>query len=291
MSYAEAVLMRAHELNPLNKDHFANLGRLNSYWSRWSGDPTRLRAALDWYEQVNKIAPQDVTLLNEKTSVLVELGNYAATNSDKAQADSYYQQARVALERSRELDSNFTDTYIRLGDLTRQVDKNLDAATDLYVQVIGRDSAALTNSIESIATDLAARPELLMKLRTAYAAAAATQEQTLAALTQTPDGITNPGTLQTQVALLQTITGLLAVRGGDVPSALDPYRRATELQPLNPTYSRNYSIVLSDTMRYADAITETQRLIGQLRGQSGSEKSIADAEQLIALFKRTGGIQ
>ena len=291
MSYAEAVLLRAHDLNPLNKDHFANLGRLNSYWSRWSGDETRLRAAIDWYEQVNKIAPQDVTLLNEKTGVLIELGNALATKGDKTQADSYYQQAHVALEHSRELDPKYNDTAIRLADLTRQADKNLDAATDLYVEVIKRDPAALTNSIESIANDLAARPELLLKLRTAYADAAATQEQTLAALTQTPDGVTNPGTLQTQVALLQTITGLLAVRGGDVPSALDPYRRAAELQPANPTYSRNYSIILSDTLRHADAITETQRLIAQLRGQSGSEKSIAEAEQLIALFKRAGGIQ
>ena len=95
--------------------------------------------------------------------------------------------------------------------------------------------------------------------------------------------------MRAQVAIYQTITGLLAVRNGDVAGSVTAYRRAVELQPLNPTYSRNYSIVLSDTVQYAEAIAETQRLITQLRGQTGSEQTIAQAEQLLALFERVRG--
>ncbi|NTU85554.1 MAG: hypothetical protein HGA45_40405, partial [Chloroflexales bacterium] len=291
MSYAEAVLLRAHDLNPLNKDHFANLGRLNSYWYRWSNDPERLRTALDWYEQVTRIAPQDVTLLNEQTGVLVDLGDYTASNGDQAQAASYYERARALLEHSVALDPNYADTYGRLGDLARLADKDLDAATGFYVQAIERDGLALTNSIESVANDLAGRKDLLLKLRDSYTAAAATQEARLAAAEQAPSVAADPATIGGQVAILQTITGLLAVRGGDVASSLEPYRRAAELQPLNPTYSRNYSIILSDTVRHAEAIAETERLITMLRGQPGSEQTITEAEQLIALFKRAQGGQ
>ncbi|MEI6179690.1 MAG: hypothetical protein WCP31_02960 [Chloroflexales bacterium] len=286
MSYAEAVLLRAHELNPLNKDHFANLGRLNSYWYRWANDPERLRTSLDWYKQVAVIAPQDVTLLNEQTSVLVDLGNYTTAKGDQAQATDYYQQARTLLEHSRTLDPKYPDTYVRISDLTRQIEKDLDAATTIYLDALSHNPNALNNSIEGITTDLKTRPDLLLKLREAYTGIATTQEADLATAAQNG---TDVSALRAQVAIYQTITGLLAVRNGDVAGSVTAYRRAVELQPLNPTYSRNYSIVLSDTVKYAEAIAETQRLITQLRGQTGNEQTIAQAEQLIALFERVRG--
>lgn len=288
MSYAEAVLLRAHDLNPRNKDHYANLGRLNSFWWRWSSDPERLRASIDWYERVTPIAPQDVTLLNERAGALVELGNYTAGAGDPAQAQTYFDQARELLERSATLDPNYADTQVRLGDLARSAGNDLDGATAAYIRAIELAPAAAASSIEGVAASLAARPDLILKLRDAYAAAAARDEAALAASSATGADL-EPA--RAQAALLHTVAGLLAVRGGDGPGSLEAYRRASELQPANPTYSRNYSIVLSDTLRHDDAIAETRRLIAALRGQPGAQQTISESESLIALFEQARGGQ
>lgn len=281
MSYAEAVLLEAHDLNPLNKDHYANLGRLNNFWYDWTEDPSRLQASLDWYERVTPIAPQDVTLLNERAGVVVQLGNYATANGDQALARSYYDQAAELLHRSEELDSRYADTYLRLGDLARVRDADLDAAVDSYVKAIGLSGALVANSIDRISASLASRPDLVARLRDAYAQHAAEQEQRLAALEARNDPADDIAGARARLALLHTVTGLLAVRAGDVAGALPPYQRAVELQPARPDYSRNYAIVLSDTRRYDEAIAEARRALGLTQDQ----QAVADAQQLIQLIE------
>lgn len=281
MSYAEAVLTRAHELNPRNKDHYANLGRLNNFWYSWTADPARLQLASDWYERVTPIAPQDVTLLNERAGVIIQLGDYAAANGDAAKAASYYEQARELLLRSAELDPRYADTPLRLGDLLRVADKDLDAATEEYVRAIGISGVTVSNSIERIAASLAERPDLILKLRDAYAAEAAEQEERLAALEQRNDGATDVESLRAQVALLHTVVGLLAVQGGEAASSVEAYRRATELQPNRPDYSYNYAIILSDTQRYDEALAEARRGMAV----TSDPQAISDAQELIRIIE------
>ncbi|HMQ34399.1 MAG TPA: hypothetical protein PKD53_26930, partial [Chloroflexaceae bacterium] len=285
MSYAEAVLLRARELNPRNKDHYANLGRLNSFWWRWSSDPERLRTALQWYEQVTPIAPQDVTLLNERAGVLVDLGAYTEAAGDAAQAERYYAEARELLAHSAALDPNYADTQVRLGDLAR-AGGDLDGAAGFYERAVALAPATVTGSIEAIAAALAPRPDLILRLRDAYAEAAAADEARLAAgaLSEADREV-----VRAQAALLHTVAGLLAVRGGEVGASLEPYRRAAELQPANPTYSRNYSIVLSDTNRLDEAIAETERVLGALRARPGTQQAVAEAEGLLQLFQQIRG--
>lgn len=288
MSYAEAVLLRAHDLNPRNKDHFANLGRLNSYWYSWTSDPERLRASLDWYERVTPIAPQDVTLLNERAGVLMQLGDYGAINGDEALAQSYYGQAGELLRHSAELDPRYADTFMRLGDLALAQGEGPEAAVEQYVRAIEQSGATVAGAIERIADDLGERRDLIGRLRDAYAAHTAVQEQLLAERERNPDGL-NVGVLRERVALLHTVTGLLAVRAGDAAGALGPYKAAVQVAPTNSTYSRNYAIVLSDTMRHDEAIAETRRLIGALQSRPGSQQAIAEAEGLIAIFEQARG--
>lgn len=285
MGYAEAVLLRAHDLNPRNKDHYANLGRLNSFWYAWTDDPSRLRASLDWYERVTPIAPQDVTLLNERAGVTAQLGDYAALNNDPTQARSYYDQARELLLRSAELDPRYADTHLRLGDLSLTADGNPEAAVDSYVRAIGLSGALAANSIERIADNLADRPDLILRLRDAYVAHAAEQEQRLAALEARDTPASDLEAVRQQVALLHTVSGLLAVRGGDLAGSLEPYRRAAELQPARPDYSRNYTIVLSDTRRYDEAIAEARRNIEVQRGLAGGQQEVLQAEELIRIIE------
>ncbi|MDW8388787.1 MAG: O-antigen ligase family protein [Oscillochloridaceae bacterium] len=291
MSYAEAALLRAHTLNPLNKDHFANLGRLNSYWYSWSADPSRLNAALQWYERVTPIAPRDVTLLNERAGVTISVGDYYAANGDAAQARQFYEQAAELLRYSERLDPRYADTYLRQGDLARLQHNDPEAAVAAYVKAIELSGTLVAGSIERIADGLAGRPELLRQLRDAYARHAARQEERLAAAEAGRSPGTDIEALRRQVALLYSATGLLAVRAGDIRGALEPYRRAAELQPGQTSYRRNYAIVLSDTLRYDEALAEARRALETLRVQPGAEEEIAVTRRLIELIEqaRAGG--
>lgn len=286
MSYAEAVLLRAHQLNPRNKDHFANLGRLNSYWYTWNADLNRLHTALQWYERVTPVAPQDVTLLNERAGVMVMIGDYLAANGDAVQARQLYEQATELLRHSERLDPRYADTYVRLGDLERQQYNNPEAAVAAYVKAIERDGAKVATVIERIADSLAGRPDLIGQLRDAYARQAAAQEERLAAVEARRGTEQELATLRQRAALLHSVTGLLAVRAGDVQGSLKPYRRAVELEPMQANYSRNYAIVLSDTHQYAEALAETRRVLSVLEGRPGAEEEIAAARRLMAAIEQ-----
>ncbi|MGB9633611.1 MAG: hypothetical protein ACPL8I_09790, partial [Chloroflexaceae bacterium] len=291
MSYAEAVLLRAHSLNPLNKDHFANLGRLNSYWYSWSYDPGRLSAALQWYERVTPIAPRDVTLLNERAGVTISAGDYYAANGNQEQARQFYEQAAELLRYSQQLDPRYADTYVRQGDLARLQHNDLEAAVAAYAKAIELSGTLVAGSIERIADGLAERPDLLIQLRDAYARHAAKQEERLAAAEAGRTPGADVEALRQQVALLHSATGLLAVRAGDMRGSVEPYRRAAELQPAQTNYRRNYAIVLSDTLRYDEALAEARLALEALRAQPGAEEEIAVTRRLIELIEqaRTGG--
>ncbi|MCG8349122.1 MAG: serine hydrolase, partial [Chloroflexales bacterium] len=261
LSYAETVLHRARDLNPLNKDHYANLGRLNNFWYSWTQDPSRLQESLNWYEQVNEIAPQDVTLMNERAGVTIQLGNYTQTMGSEDEAARYFNAAEQLLQRSKELDQRYVDTDARLADLYR-LQGRLAEATDLYVNVIKRSPNQLDSSIERIADSLEAEPDLLRKLRDAYAEQAGDD------------------------ALLHAIAGLLSVRVGDMEQAVESYDRATTIQPQNVEYHRNFTIVLSDTRRYDQALSEARNTLSLAQSQPGRETEVAQLQALIAYLEQ-----
>ena len=172
MSYAEVVLLKAHELNPMNKDHFANLGRLNNYWYGITRDPGRLRLAISWYERVAPIAPNDVTLINERAGVVGELGDYAKAAHDTALAQTQYDQAAELLRHSAELDSRYADTYLRLGDLEQRRGGDPAKATDFYVKAIELAPTVAANGVQNVADAMAAHPDQIGRLRDPFIAAA-----------------------------------------------------------------------------------------------------------------------
>jgi tetratricopeptide (TPR) repeat protein len=286
MSYAEAILHEAHRLNPRNKDHYANLGRLNSYWATWDNNPERLRTALRWYEQVTPIAPQDVTLINERAGVLVQVAAYARATGDVQAALDAYTQAEELLDHSARLDPRFADTQVRLGDLYRVRDNDLERAADAYIQAVERGAVAIANSAERMADGLASRPDLLTRLGDAFAAQAERADSALANAEQRPDRQFDLPTLRDRAALLHTITGLMRVRSGNVEGSLSAYQRATVLLPTNADYSRNYTLVLSDTRRHDAAIAEQRRLISALSTDPQRQRDIQTANQLIQIVEQ-----
>ena len=121
LDQAEAVLLTARALNPLNTDHSANLGRYYGTLSNALTDPDKqaaaLRSASESYQQATTLSPHAAHLQNEWAMVLFRLGEIG--------------KARERLAHSLELDPNYADTYLRLGQIETQ-QKNWLAALDAF---------------------------------------------------------------------------------------------------------------------------------------------------------------
>ncbi|WP_298818545.1 hypothetical protein [uncultured Chloroflexus sp.] len=285
LAYAEAALQRAHQLSPLNKDHYANLGRINTFWYGWTGDVQRLYVALNWYERVAEIAPRDVALINERAGVLMQLAEYATINGEPQQAGAFFQQAEELLQTSARFDPRYGDTALRLGDLIRFRTGDLDAAATLYAQAVELSPQQMVENLDRIARALNSRPDLLQQLRAAFAAQAERADQELAAARGKPERAFELSSLEARTVELYAAVARLAVQTGDFDGALTAYARATELQPTSVALSQQYTLVLSETLQYDAAIAEAQRLLTVLRA-AGRVNDIARVEQLITAVER-----
>src|SRR3954454_21870399 len=246
MSYAQAVLEQARSLNTLNKDHYANLARMHSFWySRLTQDPDQLRQSIDWYKQGHVIAPQDVTILNEYASAVALMGSYTRSHNDETAAQQYYDQAAQLLAQSKALDSRYSDTDLRLADVLR-LQGNASQAIDMYLKLLEANPHALDSQITQIADSLRDKPDQLSRLRDVYTAAVAKK----------PDD-----------ALLHSFIGLLSVRMNELPQAAAAFSQWTQLQPQSLEAHRNYTLVLSDTRQYPQALAEAQTLLSLAQQQ------------------------
>jgi tetratricopeptide (TPR) repeat protein/O-antigen ligase len=267
MSYAEAVLERAHQLSTGNKDHYANLARLHNFWyARLTRDPEQLRQAINWYERGHQIAPQDVTILNEYASAVALMGNYLQSQKDQSAADTYYDQAADLLKQSKQTDPRYPDTDLRIADLLRIRGRFVEA-TDQYVALLQRNPHALDSQVPAIIDALRDQPDQLRRLHDSYTAA----------LAQRPDD-----------AALHSFAGLLAIRLGDLAGATESFARQTQLQPQSLEAWRNYTLVLSDTQQYGQAAGAAQRLLELLRTQQPGQ-SVTDLEQLVEFYRQRAG--
>lgn len=285
LAYAEAALQHAHQLSPLNKDHYANLGRINLFWYSWTNDVQRLYTALKWYERVAKIAPQDVALMNERAGVLIQLAEYATISGDTAQAGAFFQQADELLQTSAQLDPRFGDTSLRRGDLIRVRSGDLDTATTFYLRAIEQAPQQMVENLDRIARALNSRSDLLNQLRSAFAVQATRAEQVLAEAREKPERAFELPTLETQAANLYAAVARLAVQTNDLAGAVKPYARAVSIQPANAALSEQYTLVLSETLQYDAALTEARRLLAVLQS-NGRTGEMARIEQLIALIEQ-----
>ncbi len=253
MSYARAVLLRASQLAPLNKDHYANLGRMYNFWYQDLAngqDRDLLIQAVDWYRRGHAIAPQDVTILNEYASAVARTGDY--------------QQALALLDASRQLDSRYNDTLLRMGDVLRAQGRYQEAV-DQYLALLDRDPRALDRQISIISAGLAAAPDQVVRLRDRY----------LQTQTERPDD-----------PRLLAIIGLLSDRAGDLETAATAFAGAVQLQPDNLEARQNYTLVLSDLLRYDQAAQQAQELLALAeQRQDTTDQERAALEALLGFLR------
>lgn len=264
MSYAEVTLLQARALNPLNKDHYANLARVNNFWYNWTRDPRKLEDSSEWYSKANALAPQDVMLLNEHVNVLLLLSSYFSANKDPASAQAYVAQARSLLERAHQLDPGYGDATIRLAEMYRQEDRLAEAA-DLYAEAISLNPDKVNPLVEDLIPIFSDQPDLLLKLRTAYMDRARRDKE--------------------HRPLLYSLAGLISVRAGDIEGALAPYKQAVKLDPDNLGNRLNYTIVLSDTERYDEALAQAQQGLELAEQQKDKKAEMTQFQYLINLLR------
>jgi tetratricopeptide (TPR) repeat protein len=254
LSYARAVLLRAQQLAPLNKDHAANLARMYNFWyQNLSGGQDReaLTQAIEWYQRAHAIAPQDVAILNEYAAAVARSGDY--------------DQALALLEKSRWLDPLYNDTPLRMGDILRTQGK-FAQAVDNYLIVLERDPRALDGQITAIVAALSSDPEQMKRLRDGYLAARSSR----------------PNDPQ-----LLSIIGLLSVNVGDLETAASAFAEAVQLQPDNLEARQNYTVVLSDLLRYDQAAQQAQEWLALAsQRQETTDRQRAAIEALLGYLRQ-----
>jgi O-antigen ligase len=265
LSYAQAVLEHAREINPLNKDHYANLARLHSFWySRMDHNPEQLNQAIEWYKQAHEqIAPQDVVILNEYAGAVALRATDARSRKDEAAAQADFSLAQQLLEQSKQLDPRYGDTDTRLAELMRLQGRAAEA-TDRYLALLDKNPHALDSQINAIIEGMREQPDQLKRLRDAYAAA----------VTKNPDD-----------APLYSFIGMISVRAGDLPRAADSYAKLTQLQPNSLEARRNYALVLSDTQQYQQAAGEAQKMLSLAQQQQLPQQQTQAIQGLIEYLK------
>lgn len=236
LQYAEATLRKAHEINPRNKDHFANMARLYIFWyTRMDANPEILQSALSWFRDGMNVAPQDVTIINEYIEALLTYATTIQAN-DPATATATIAEAEQMLVRSQRLDQRYRDTTLRQANVLRAKGEYA-AAVDIYVSLVVKTPRILDAQITAIIEELRPYPELLVKLRDAY-----------------------NETMANQDTLTISIIGLMSSRLNDHPNAIKAFQRLAELQPDSLEAQQNYTLVLSDAQEYQSATLQAERL-------------------------------
>jgi tetratricopeptide (TPR) repeat protein len=263
--YAEATLLKAHTINPLNKDHFANMARLYIFWyTRIENKPEILQKALQWFHDGVAIAPKDVSILNEYIESLLTYANSIKTN-DPALAQKTIAEADQLLQKSLLLDDKYNDTTLRQANVLRAKGE-YPKAVAIYTQLIIKNPRILDAQITAIIRELATQPDLLAQLRDAYN--------------------TN---LKASDALSISIIGLISSQLNDHDNAILAFGKLAQMQPDSLEAQQNYTLVLSDGQRYADATIQAERLAELAKTKGISQDNLTLYTQLIEFFKAKAG--
>lgn len=122
------ALEKARLLNPLNTDHYANLGRLHRNWADVAATPEeraeKLELAHNYYAQATALSPHNVQLLNEWSTV------YLAKGDNEGGLEK--------IRQSLELDPRYAVTHLLLGNYYA-AQGNLDEAAVSYRRAVELD--------------------------------------------------------------------------------------------------------------------------------------------------------
>jgi len=281
MRAAQAALVAARRLNPLNTDHSANLARLSRAWAFADAlspddnptdsrlrevlatpgnkvDTARLDQALTYYREATALSPQNAQLWNELATV-----QYIRNDLTGAQA---------SINRSLALDQRFAPTYLLLGDV-RDAAGDVQAALEAYRQAgkLAPNDLTILSAVgvfSSQTGDLQSSANAFVQIIQAATKAQTSAQTRLDALEQLAAQSGGYARLQSSAAAQR--------------DALK-YRISSYGSQLHLAY-RNLALVLRDANRPAEALNAAQQAL-----LHASEADKADIESLIADLKQKVG--
>ena len=125
LNCSETVLRHARDINPLNTDHSANLGRLYRTRAEMASEPTERYAffqeAVARYDEATSLSPNAAHLYDEWGIVYLVMGD-----EDEAKAKYEY---------SLSIDDRYHVTYMSLGDIYMR-SNDLEKAKEAYLKAV-----------------------------------------------------------------------------------------------------------------------------------------------------------
>jgi tetratricopeptide (TPR) repeat protein/O-antigen ligase len=272
LEYARIVLERAAQLNPGNKDHSANLGRLHSMWARRAGGGAEhYSQAIEAFERAHRIAPNDVVILNELASNLALAGDVAA--------------AEARFQESLELDPTNAETYARLGEIYR-VAGRIEEAAELYADAVRRNRNIFDTDqrqLGPILASLEGHPGAIATLLDAY------EEQKNRYDEQIQRAVAEDHEPPIDTRFLSQLAQVRAA-AGDAAGMQTAFSQALQLDGNNVRIHQQYTLALSNTRQFDAALQQAQEGL-ELAQAQGLEREVADLQQLMDMIRAKAGGQ
>jgi len=267
LRYTQLVLEQAWRLNPTNKDHPANLGRLMSLWARRAGGGApKLQEAAEWFETARRIAPNDANLANELATVQALQGNV--------------EQAEASFRESLALDPRYAETYARLGELYLGAGRTGEAA-EQFAAAVERNRSILESDVrglDPILAPLKRDQAALDMLRSAF-------EQQYRQLEQAQQEARAAGREPAVDARFLSQLGRVRAAAGDADGTSAAFEQVLAAAPDNVGYLQQYTVALSDTLQYDAALERGEQALA-LAQQSGDERRAGEIQAIIAAIRQ-----
>jgi tetratricopeptide (TPR) repeat protein len=302
LNCSELVLRKAREINPLNTDHSANLGRLFRTRAELTPDPAKKKAyfeqSLEFYAEATSLSPHAAHLFKEWGSVYAVMGdqqaaleklNHALAIDDQyvdtylALGDAYMsandlEQAKEAYLKAIEIDPKIPEVYSVLAYLYG-LEGNLDEAISsaLHVLDLTTDERLLYNSYRNLALFYRQEGKLEEAMHAAQEALVRAPESERAGIQSLVDELAQGGaTPQTESMLQQYLSeGEAALRSQEWARSEQAYKKALALNPSLVVAHSALSYIYAQQGRLEEAIQENRIVLAAVPGDLATLKNLA----------------
>ena len=259
---ARTILLQAREVNPLNTDHTANLGRLYKNWADLDVENRAelINQSVGYYQQATRLSPQNTIVWNELATVyLYQLGDL--------------EKAYETIQHSLELDDRYEQSYLIKGDMLLQEAEIarrelMNKRAELAALEEGQSDAALESQVEDLEVEWKHKLETALgtyeraleinpRLMNVYVTIANANEQMgrfeKAVEVLQEAALANPSSAEPYIGLAE-----LYQRNGQPDAAVASYRQAIALKPQNANYHLALAGLLESLGRINEALVEVQ---------------------------------
>lgn len=131
----EKIALKARDINKFNPDNSGNMGRYYFTMGQVLGDPQWYAKAIEYFEKVTHLAPQNVQYYNLWAQTLYVVGTQGGAADICQDPAACYQEALAQIERSLSYDDRFAPTWLLQGDIYAAMG-DVDSALAAHSQAI-----------------------------------------------------------------------------------------------------------------------------------------------------------